>query len=248
MEYKALDNAFKDVDPKKGIVTGHLAAFNNVDSYGDILMPESLFKTIKENGPSGKNRIKYVYQHDLTMPIGKFNVLEVDEKGLYYEAQMSKAPSVQDKLIMIEEGILTENSIGYQTSKSDTNDNGPRELKEIRRWEGSLVTVAANDLAIITGIKSMAQADKIAAVCLRMQKISNFLRKAKMADETTYQKMADELEAMKSILKEIQTTTATELAKMREELDEKTKQPIDEVTEKDADEELAAAILEALNS
>ena len=41
----------KDIDGKKGIVTGYFADFNSIDSDGDIIRPGAFSKSISEWGP-----------------------------------------------------------------------------------------------------------------------------------------------------------------------------------------------------
>jgi phage head maturation protease len=49
----------KDVDGKKGIVTGYFSDFNSIDSDGDIIKPGAFQKSISQNGPqSGKAQDK----------------------------------------------------------------------------------------------------------------------------------------------------------------------------------------------
>jgi len=42
----------KDVDGRKGIVTGYFSDFNSIDSDGDIIKPGAFTKSISQNGPS----------------------------------------------------------------------------------------------------------------------------------------------------------------------------------------------------
>ena len=58
----------------------------------------------------------------------------------------------------IREGILKELSVGFQTmiaTYDETTDI--RTIKEVKLWEVSLVTIAANELAVITSIKSLEE-------------------------------------------------------------------------------------------
>src|SRR5688572_29748388 len=61
IEYKSIGTGemmLKDIDEKKGRVLGYFSKFGNVDSDGDMIMPGSFTKTLKENG----HRIKHLYQ------------------------------------------------------------------------------------------------------------------------------------------------------------------------------------------
>jgi hypothetical protein len=50
----------KDVDTTGRHVVFYAAAFGNVDSYGDIIVPGSFKKTIAERGPAGTDQLKYL--------------------------------------------------------------------------------------------------------------------------------------------------------------------------------------------
>ena len=55
-----------DIDEKLGIVKGYGSVFGNKDSDNDIIEKGAYRRTIKNNG----SRVKYLYQHDITKPIG----------------------------------------------------------------------------------------------------------------------------------------------------------------------------------
>jgi hypothetical protein len=58
----------------------------------------------------------------------------------------------------VRDGVISEMSIGYQTIKSDFDPTGARRLKEIRLYEFGPVDMAANEKAVIAGVKSLADA------------------------------------------------------------------------------------------
>lgn len=132
-------------------ITGYGAVFGNVDSYGDIIERGAFSKTLSERA----GRIAFCYQHDIWNPIGKIESITEDEVGLKLTVKLSAAENdIQTK---IKEGILKEMSIGYRTinSKTEVRDGvSVNILTEIKLIEVSLVTVAANPLAIIESMKS----------------------------------------------------------------------------------------------
>ena len=130
-------------------IEGYGAIFGNIDSYNDIIEKGAFTKTINEN----KGRIAFCYQHDMYTPIGKIEELQEDDTGLKIKVRISDSES--DIKTKIKEGILKEMSIGYSTIRSEYNqDTDIRTLKELKLWEVSLVTIAANPLATITAMKS----------------------------------------------------------------------------------------------
>jgi HK97 family phage prohead protease len=141
-----------NADTEKNIVQGYASIFGNIDSHKDIVVQGAFKKTIQENN----NRIKFLWQHDLYEPIGKPTIMQEDSKGLYFEAKISETDIGKKAMTLIKDGVLNEMSIGYDTIKDefDTKKN-VRLLKEIRLWEISVVTLASNSQAQITGAKKL---------------------------------------------------------------------------------------------
>jgi len=140
------------------IITGYGAVFGNIDSYGDIIEKGAFNNTLIER----KDRIAFCYQHDIWNPIGKIQSIEEDEIGLKLTVMLSAAED--DIRTKVKEGILKEMSIGYRTinSRKETrNGEDINLLTEIKLIEVSLVTVAANPLAIIESMKGEERIDYI---------------------------------------------------------------------------------------
>jgi len=185
---------FKDIDGKKGIVTGYFADFNTVDSDGDIILPGAFTKTITQNGPqSSKPRIKHLMNHDITQPLGVLMVLKEDQKGLYYESKLGSHALAVDFLKMADSGLITEHSIGFRTIKYDQvkpwsdwrEGDTARHLTELKLWEGSSLTAwGANSNTPLTGIKGMNK-EQIKGFYEQKQKhIEDFCRNSDATDET----------------------------------------------------------------
>jgi HK97 family phage prohead protease len=184
---------FKDVDGKKGIVTGYFAAFDNVDADGDIIRKGAFDKTIKETGPkSSKPRIKHLMNHDTASPLGLLVELKEDDKGLYYESKLGKHSLGTDFVKMVESGLITEHSIGYRTIKRNQLQDyegymknpsaGWFELTELKLWEGSSLTAwGANMETPITGMKAE---DKVNAVNNRIDLLCKAFRNGTFSDST----------------------------------------------------------------
>jgi hypothetical protein len=154
MNYKAVKFETKSIDDAK--FEGYASFFNNIDSYGDIIEKGAFSKTIKEN----VNRIKVLWQHDPTEPIGIPEVMAEDENGLYVKAKISATDAGKKAMTLIRDGVVTEMSIGFDIVKSDYKPVGNKRfrlIKEVKLWEFSPVTFAANDQAKILQIKSLLQ-------------------------------------------------------------------------------------------
>ena len=156
LQQKASKFEVKDFDDTTRIVKGYASVFNNTDSDKDIIMKGAFNRSIKALGPDGTDRIKLLAQHKLDRPIGKMVVLEEDENGLYMEAKFGTHRDGDDYYKMAKEGIINEFSVGFQAIQKEANENGGNDISEIKLWEVSMVTIAANDEAVVTDVKSNA--------------------------------------------------------------------------------------------
>ena len=168
MEFKSGPLNINDLDVKQGVVTGYASTFGVVDDGGDRVRKGAYARTIKTWGPEGKRRIKALYQHDPAWLVGRPTILREDDVGLYHETQFSKTRLANDVLTLIHDGVITEQSIGYDTIRKADKD-GVRELQELRLWEYSFVTWGMNENTPIVGTKSLAD---------RMNRMEKALREA----------------------------------------------------------------------
>ena len=145
-----------DIDEKMGIVKGYGSYFGNKDSDNDVIAKGAYQKTIKENG----ERVRYLYQHDMTQPIGKMKELYEDEKGLMFVAEIPKTTLGMDVLELIKGGVITENSVGILPIQKQMKDDY-REITEVKLYEISAVTLAANDQAKILDVKGNIDYQKL---------------------------------------------------------------------------------------
>ena len=186
----------KSVDGKKGIVTGYFSAFNNVDADGDIIRPGAFTKTIAEKGPnSAQPRIKHLFNHNTSQPLGVLMTLSEDSTGLAYESQIGTHTLGQDFVKMVESNLITEHSIGFRTIKKNQLQDyegymknpsaGWFEIKEIELWEGSSLTSwGANQNTPLTSLKTKGQKEIVADLIVRQKNIEKFCRNTTASDET----------------------------------------------------------------
>lgn len=224
--------SFKDVDGKKGIVTGYFSAFNNVDSDGDIIRKGAYERTIRENGPkSSKPRIKHLMNHDTSLPLGLLVDLKEDDFGLYYESQLGTHTLGQDFIKMVESGLITEHSVGFRTMKRNQLQDyegymknpakGWFELTELKLFEGSSLTAwGANMNTPLTGMKTEL---KVQNVNNRIDLLCKAIRSGTFSDET-FDLLEIELQQLKqfniNLLEEVKQATTP---------DHESKQPVETI-------------------
>ena len=176
INYKNTTSPVKDVDVKKGVITGYLSDFDTKDYDSDIIVKGAYKKTIQEGNQF------FLNQHNWSQPHGKFSLLQEDSKGLYFESQpLINTTYSQDTLKLYEAGIIKEHSVGFMTIKDEySQKDNARIIKEIKLLEGSNVTLGANPNTPFTGFKSLT----ISETNDQVKKIVKMLRNGTLTDET----------------------------------------------------------------
>ena len=201
-----------DYDEKNGIVKGYGSYFDNKDSDQDIIRKGAYLKTIQENG----ERVKYLYQHDMMQPIGKMKELYEDAKGLVFVAEIPKTQLGNDVMELMKAGVITENSVGIMPIVKE-NKGDYRELREVKLYEISAVTLAANDQAKILDVKGMANIDQ---VYKRYDNICKLLRKGNISNDMGYALESEILKLKTYFINATQPMEVTEpVEKMVQEVD-----------------------------
>ncbi len=167
-----------DADDYAGVIKGYGSFFGNKDSDGDIITKGAYKKTIQENG----ERVKYLYQHSMDMPIGKMRELYEDDKGLVFVAEIAKTQLGKDVVELMKSGVLTENSVGIMPMQKE-NKGDYREISEVKLYEISAVTLAANDQAKILDVKGNVDIEKLSK---RYDNLCKIVRKGNISDEMGY--------------------------------------------------------------
>ncbi len=167
-----------DADEKAGIIKGYGSYFGNKDSDNDIIMKGAYKKTIAENG----DRVKYLYQHDMNQPIGKMTELYEDDKGLVFVAEIAKTQLGKDVVELMKSGVITENSVGIMPMQKQ-NKGDYREITEVKLYEISAVTLAANDQAKILDVKGNVDIEKLSK---RYDNLNKLIRKGEISDEMIF--------------------------------------------------------------
>lgn len=201
-----------DYDEKNGIVKGYGSYFDNKDSDMDIIRKGAYQKTITENG----DRVKYLYQHDMMQPIGKMKELYEDDKGLVFVAEIPKTQLGNDVMELMKAGVITENSVGIMPIVKE-NKGDYRELREVKLYEISAVTLAANDQAKILDVKGLKNIDQ---VYKRYDNICKLLRKGNISNDMGYALESEILKLKTYFINATQPSEITEpVEKMVQEVD-----------------------------
>ncbi len=180
MERKGLHYELKDIEESKGIVSAYFSAWDNIDADGDITHRGAFTKTIKENGPDGRNRVKMFKNHNPSQVPGKVLELGEDSTGGFFVAKMASTTLGKDTLLEYKEGIITEHSFGFEIlqeeKKSDANHIYEYKLHEVSgltHWGANPET----PVRFIKGIKT--DTDALEA----MKSVEKYLANGSFSDE-----------------------------------------------------------------
>jgi len=138
--YKSFEANVKDVDSKKGEVSGYFSAFGMVDSDGDIMMPGAFKRSIQDWGPEAKGRVKHLLNHDPSQPLGKILELKEDGYGLFYRSQVGSHRLGQDFIKMVESDLIGEHSIGFRILRSSY-----QRVRDNRNTYDSYITIVVDN-------------------------------------------------------------------------------------------------------
>jgi uncharacterized protein len=164
MKTKDFALSVKDVSDE-GTFEGHVSVAGNVDSYGEIVMPTAFAKSLARHAKA-KTSPLMLWQHNPDHPIGIWESLEEDSKGLWGRGRLVKGVRLADEAhLLLKAGAIQGLSIGYREVK--TVPNGTiRELHELDLIEASIVSMPANPKARVVAVKSdhfSALRDKLSA-------------------------------------------------------------------------------------
>lgn len=140
-----------------GTFTGYGAVFGNLDADRDIITTGAFTKTLKKKSPG---KIKLLWQHDPAQPIGVWETMEEDKRGLKVQGRLligQGVPKADEAYALLKAGALDAMSIGFAIPQGGADwdsSKGVRTITEVDLWEISLVTFPANHRARITRVKS----------------------------------------------------------------------------------------------
>ncbi|MEM9581909.1 MAG: HK97 family phage prohead protease [Pseudomonadota bacterium] len=121
-------------------IAGYASLFGEVDQGGDLVMQGAYDKSLTKLKKAGTN-VKLLWQHDPREPIGVWDDVREDAKGLYVKGRLlTETQRGREAAALIRAGAIDGLSIGYRTVKADRDAKGRRQLAELELWEVSLVT------------------------------------------------------------------------------------------------------------
>ena len=130
-----------DVTINEGsLIEGYASYFGQTDQGNDIVLPGAYANSLAALKAANRS-VKMLWQHDPAQPIGVWDEVREDTKGLFVKGRILRdVERGREAMALIEAGAIDGLSIGYRTVKVQKNDKGQRLLSELELWEVSLVT------------------------------------------------------------------------------------------------------------
>ncbi len=121
-------------------IVGYASLFGKRDQGGDVVMAGAYGASLKALEARG-GRVKMLWQHDPGQPIGIWDEVREDTRGLYVKGRiLTEVEKGREAVALIAAGAIDGLSIGYRTVKAEKDGKGQRLLSELELWEVSLVT------------------------------------------------------------------------------------------------------------
>ncbi|KQZ63092.1 primosomal replication protein N [Rhizobium sp. Root149] len=135
-----------------GSFSGYASVFGEVDLGKDVIERGAFLNCLVERGAKG---VRMLYQHDPNEPIGAWETIREDSRGLYVEGKL--APGVaraREVHALMKTGALDGLSIGFRTIRARQDaKTGVRRIPEADLWEISVVTFPMLPSARISNVK-----------------------------------------------------------------------------------------------
>jgi HK97 family phage prohead protease len=159
---------------------GYASVFDGVDSYGDTIVRGAYSDVIEKIRRGAASMPKMFINHrSWDIPVGKYTMIDEDDKGLYVEGEFTKGnPQGDIAKAAMQHGTIDGLSIGFMIGDYEIVNDDDKQIRLIKSVkelpEVSIVTYPADENARIdlTSVKSAL--DNINTV----KDLENFLREA----------------------------------------------------------------------
>jgi uncharacterized protein len=140
-----LETKFRRFDGELGlkdgaVIAGYASLFGAEDQGGDVVARGAYGASLARLAAAGQ-RVKMLWQHDPSRPIGVWDEVREDGRGLLVRGRLLlEVQAGREAKALLEAGAIDGLSIGYRTQRAEKAAGGGRLLHQIDLWEVSLVT------------------------------------------------------------------------------------------------------------
>jgi HK97 family phage prohead protease len=122
-----------------GTFDGYASLFETEDLGRDVIAPGAFRETLSTRGVAG---VRMLFQHKPDEPIGTWQELTEDRRGLYVRGRLASGVArAREVLALMRAGAIDGLSIGFRAVRSRRDrSRGVRRIEKIDLWEISIVT------------------------------------------------------------------------------------------------------------
>jgi HK97 family phage prohead protease len=137
-----------------GAFEGYASLFGVIDLGRDRVVQGAFRDCLARKPPSA---VKLLWQHDPAHPLGVWEEIAEDEKGLKVRGQLDLAVAkAREVHALMRSGAVDGLSIGFRTERArKDNATGVRNLEKLDLWEVSIVTFPMLPGARVSAVKRM---------------------------------------------------------------------------------------------
>lgn len=142
-----------------GAFEGYASLFGREDLGRDVVLPGAFSESLSNRGASG---VRMLFQHNPAEPIGVWETLQEDRKGLFARGRlMPEVSRAREVLSLMRAGAIDGLSIGFRALKAHRDRaSGIRRIHKVDLWEISIVTFPMLPEARIAAVKARPFADR----------------------------------------------------------------------------------------
>jgi uncharacterized protein len=140
---------------EEGTFEGYASVFGVRDSYNEVVEPGAFVESLVRHKREGTAPLM-LWQHDSWSPIGVWEDLAEDNKGLRGKGRLLTGVQKADEAkILLKAGAIQGLSVGYrEVDTTPAESGGPRKLVKLDLMEVSIVSFPANRRARVEAVKS----------------------------------------------------------------------------------------------
>jgi HK97 family phage major capsid protein/HK97 family phage prohead protease len=136
-----------------GVFSGYASIFDEPDHDKDVILPGAFKKSLQALQVKNK-RPKLLWQHDATTPIGRWEEIREDHRGLFVSGRLFlDVAKGKEVYTLLKEREVDGLSIGFVSKHHQPNEAGGQTFHEVELLEVSLVTFPAHPGAQVEHVK-----------------------------------------------------------------------------------------------
>lgn len=142
-----------------GVISGYASLFGKTDLGGDLVAPGAFAGSLARRGARG---VRMLFQHDPAEPIGVWEDISEDARGLHVRGRLNLAVErAREVWALLREGGVDGLSIGFKAERARRDAaTGTRRLERVDLWEVSIVTFPMLPEARVSAVKGFVPGGK----------------------------------------------------------------------------------------